>query len=157
MATLGQFFQKSNIAQSQAPLFLNPQVGKKNYHPPKKCLDSEADNNNRQFVFLQKSLNIARNDKPIFILYNNKTCNISISSRLSHFVKEKYFQGNMGTYTIGELPSIMPQCSSAGVDPSKYTEKIKREFFTLSGSPSVGGSSNKNLLLKFLTKNSITI
>jgi len=29
MATLGNFFQKSYFAQSQAPLFLDPGVGKK--------------------------------------------------------------------------------------------------------------------------------
>jgi hypothetical protein len=33
MATLGNFFQKSDFAQSQAPLFLDPRVEKKNHHP----------------------------------------------------------------------------------------------------------------------------
>jgi hypothetical protein len=47
MATLGNFFQQSYFAQSQAPLVLDPQVGKKKNHHPKKCWDSEADNNNR--------------------------------------------------------------------------------------------------------------
>jgi hypothetical protein len=63
-----------------------------------------------------------------------------ISSCLSHFIKEKYFHGNMGTYTIGGAPWHNALGFFCWGRSLKIHREIKREFFTLSGSPSVGGS-----------------
>jgi hypothetical protein len=48
--------------------------------------------------------------------------NSSLSSLLSHFVKKKYFHGNMGTYKIGGASSTQgPRVLLLGKDLSKYT------------------------------------
>jgi hypothetical protein len=55
-----------------------------------------------------------------------------ISLLLSHFVERKYFQRNMGTYKIGELPwhnALGFFCLGRSL---KIHRKIKRELFTSS-------------------------
>ncbi len=75
-----------------------------------------------------------------------------ISSHLSHFIKQKYFHGNMGTNTIGGAPRHNALGFFCRGRSLKIHREIKREFLTLSGSPNVGGSLktySSNLVQKF--------